>query len=183
MNGGREVLDEDATRQHVPSAFEPAFEAYYDRTARLIGRIVRDPGRAEELAVEVFWKLWRRPQAQGEGVGAWLYRTAVRAAIYELRQQARRAGMQHLFRFGAAPTTPEDLHASSEAQEQVRRVLARMNPRQAELLLLRSQDLSYTELASALNLNPASVGTLLSRAQEAFRKEYVKVYGSRTTQR
>ena len=45
------------------------------------------------------------------------------------------------------------------------------------MLLLRSEDLSYEELASALDLNPASVGTLLSRAQEAFRKEYIEKYG------
>ena len=52
-----------------------------------------------------------------------------------------------------------------------------IDPRQAELLLLRSHGLSYDELASALDLNPVSIGTLLSRAQHAFRKEYVKRYG------
>jgi RNA polymerase sigma-70 factor, ECF subfamily len=49
--------------------------------------------------------------------------------------------------------------------------------RQAELLLLRSHGLSYEELASTLHLNPASVGTLLARAQQAFRKEYINRYG------
>ena len=56
-------------------------------------------------------------------------------------------------------------------------MLAALQSRQSEMLLLRSEGLSYEELASALDLNPASVGTLLSRAQEAFRKEYVKKYG------
>jgi RNA polymerase sigma-70 factor (ECF subfamily) len=32
-------------------------------------------------------------------------------------------------------------------------------------------------VASVLGMNPASVGTLLSRAQHAFRKEYIKRYG------
>jgi len=45
------------------------------------------------------------------------------------------------------------------------------------LLLLYSHGLSYDELASALNLNPVSIGTLLSRAQQTFRKEYTKRYG------
>ena len=45
------------------------------------------------------------------------------------------------------------------------------------LLVLRSDGLSYIELASALDLNPASVGTLLARAQQAFRKEDIKRYG------
>jgi RNA polymerase sigma-70 factor (ECF subfamily) len=56
-------------------------------------------------------------------------------------------------------------------------VLASLDARQAELLLLRSNELSYAEVAAALELNPSSVGTLISRAQQAFRKEYVGRYG------
>jgi RNA polymerase sigma-70 factor (ECF subfamily) len=73
--------------------------------------------------------------------------------------------------------TPEDIRAANEDQERVRFVLSIIKPRQAELLLLHSHGFSYDELASALHLNPASVGTLLSRALQAFRKEYVKRYG------
>lgn len=176
MNARSKTLDEEA-QQELAFAFEPVFHAYYDRIARLLARVVKDPARAEELAVEVFYKLWRNPPAHANSVGGWLYRTAVRAGIYELRRQARRERLGSLWRLGAAPSTPEDLHASQEEQQQVRRVLSKLHPRQAELLLLRHQDLSYSELASSLALNPASVGTLLSRAQQAFRKEYVKLYG------
>jgi RNA polymerase sigma-70 factor (ECF subfamily) len=52
-----------------------------------------------------------------------------------------------------------------------------MKKRQAEVLVLHSHGLSYEELASTLDLNPASVGTLLSRALQAFRKEYIERYG------
>ncbi len=58
-------------------------------------------------------------------------------------------------------------------------MLAGLDPRQAELLLLRSSGLSYNEVAAALELNPASVGTLIARAQQAFRKEYIRQYGER----
>lgn len=75
--------------------------------------------------------------------------------------------------------TPEEVHAANEEQERVRLVLATVAARQGEILVLRSQGLTYEELASALNLNPASVGTLLSRAQKAFRKEYTKRYGEK----
>ena len=73
--------------------------------------------------------------------------------------------------------TPEDVRSAAEEQERVRLVLALIPARQAELLVLRSHGLSYDELAAALELNPASIGTLLSRAQNAFRKEYLKRYG------
>jgi RNA polymerase sigma-70 factor (ECF subfamily) len=159
--------------------FEGIFRQYYARVARLIARVVRDPGRAEELAVEVFWKLSRSPEAQGDRVGSWLYRASVRAGLYELRRQARRERFAHFLRRDDRPANPEELHAAAETQRQVRAILAGMNPRQAELVLLRSSGLSYEEVAAALQLNPASVGTLLSRAYQAFRKEYVQQYGER----
>jgi RNA polymerase sigma-70 factor (ECF subfamily) len=45
------------------------------------------------------------------------------------------------------------------------------------MLLLRSEGLSYAELAAALSLSSASVGTLLTRAGQAFKKEYIKRHG------
>ena len=79
--------------------------------------------------------------------------------------------------FARSSLTPEEVHAAAEERERVRQVLAALDPRQAELLLLRSNGLSYQEVASAAEVNPASVGTLINRAQQAFRKEYVKRYG------
>jgi RNA polymerase sigma-70 factor (ECF subfamily) len=95
----------------------------------------------------------------------------------ELRRQTRRLRYEALFRFGRDTNTPEEIHATNEERAKVRRVLSAIARRQAELLVLRSHGLSYQELASALYLNPASVGTLLSRAQQAFRKEYIQRYG------
>jgi len=156
---------------------ETIFRAQYERIARVIARVLRDPARAEELAVEVFLKWSRNPKAQGENSQAWLYRVAVRAGLDELRRQTRRTRREGIVRIVRTSPTPEDLRASKEDQERVRAVLAAIQPRQAELLVLRSHDLSYGELAGALDLKQASIGTFLSRAEQAFRKEYIKRYG------
>jgi RNA polymerase sigma-70 factor (ECF subfamily) len=169
-------IDEIKARE-APFDFETTFHFHYARVARIIARVVGDPARAEELAVEVFWKLWRNPGAHGDEVGGWLYRTAVRIGIYELRRRRRRERLLPFLRFAREPLNPEQIRASNEEQENVRRVLSRMNARQAELLLLRGNGMSYDEVAKTLQLNPASVGTLISRAQGVFRKEYVKRYG------
>ena len=157
---------------------ETIFRAQYDRIARVIGGVTKDPARAEELAVEVFLKWSRSSNAHGENAEGWLYRTAIRTGLNELRQQTRRGRYERLVDFVRGSRSPHDLLAAREEQERVRVVLGVMQQRQAELVLLRSQDLSYDELATALDLKPASVGTLLSRAQKAFRKEYIKRYGS-----
>ena len=178
MNAGTETAT-DLRVEAPPFDFEAVFHAHYERIARVIVRVVKDPARAEELAVEVFWKLWRTPNAQGPSTRGWLYRAAVRVGLDELRKQSRREKYERLFGFSRRVANPEELQAASEQQHQVRTVIAALARREAEMLLLRSDGLSYQDIAQSLELNPSSVGTLLSRAQEAFRKEYTRRYGKR----
>jgi RNA polymerase sigma factor (sigma-70 family) len=161
---------------------ETIFHAQYKRLCRVIARVLRDPARAEELAVDVFLKWSRHPNAHGDKAEGWLYRTAIREALDELRRHSQRSRYERLFSFipsgkTRGSPTPEDVWAAKEDQETVRLVLGVLDRRQAQLLLLRSEGFSYEELASTLDLNPASVGTLLARAQQAFRKEYINRYG------
>ena len=161
------------------SDIEAVFRAQYGRIARVIASVIRDPARAEELAVEVFLKWSRTPTAQGENVEGWLYRTAVRVGQNELRRQIRRSRYESLFEFVRGTPTPEELLVVRQEQQRVDLVLSVLDPRQTELLVLRSHGFSYDELASTLDLNPSSVGTFLSRAQQAFRKEYIQRYEKR----
>ena len=166
--------------REVSFDFEAFFRAHYARAARAVARVTGDPARAEDLAAEAFWKLWRTPQAHGDMAAGWLYRTAVRLALNELRGRERRGRYERLSGIGEAVSTPEEVHAAAEERDQVRAVLAHLDEREAELLLLRASGLRYTEVADALEINPASVGTLIARAQRAFRKEYVDRYGEKS---
>ena len=174
----REAIVETDASEARPD-LETIFAIHYGRIARVIAKVIRDPARAEELAVEVFLRWSRNHNAQGEGAAGWLHRTALRAGLDELRRVTRRARYEALVSFLRATPTPEEIWSSEEERERVRLVLACLPPQQAALLLLRSDGLSYDEVASTLELNPASVGTLLSRAQQAFRKEYLKRYGKK----
>jgi len=158
---------------------ERIFRTHYASLARVIAKVIRDPARAEELAVEVCLKWSVSRKAEGENAERWLYRAAVQTSLNELRHQMRRSRYERLVSFVRGSPTPEELLANRQEQERVRLLLAVVDRRQAELLVLRSQGLSYEELAATLNLNPASVGTLLSRAQQSFRKEYTRRYGTR----
>ena len=176
-------FNEERLANEAETALDTIFRAQYKRIARVIARVTRDPARAEELAVEVFLKWERTPTAHGERASGWLYRTAVRTGLKELRGEMRRSRYERLFAFVPAgrangSRTPEDLHATAEAQTHVRVVLNALPWRQSALLLLRHEGLSYMELAAALHLNPASIGTLLARAQRAFQMEFGKRYGN-----
>ena len=157
---------------------ERIFRAHYARLARVIAKVIRDPARAEELAVEVCLKWSASRKAEGENAERWLYRAAVHTSLNELRHQMRRSRYERLVSFVHGSPTPEELLVSRQQQERVRLLLTAIEPRQAELLVLRSQGFSYEELAATFNLSPASIGTLLSRAQHAFRKEYTRRYGT-----
>jgi RNA polymerase sigma-70 factor (ECF subfamily) len=68
---------------------------------------------------------------------------------------------------------PQDEYLRREERERVRSALARLPERTAKLLLLRYAGLAYAEIAAALQVAPASVGTLLARAERAFEAAYI----------
>ena len=160
-----------------PFDYETVFRTSYRRVARIICRVIQDPARAEELAVDVFWKLWRHPSAQGPHCAGWLYRTAVRVAIDELRTRTRREKYESWFGFRAVSGDPEQARQVSEERTRIRTVLASLRSQDAQLVALRAEGFSYEELADMLGVKRASIGTLLRRAHAAFRKEYVRRYG------
>jgi RNA polymerase sigma-70 factor (ECF subfamily) len=167
----------ESERHDAVPDLEAVFRLHYSRITKLIGRITRDPGRAEELAVEVFLR-WKGNRTDDDrAITSWLSRTAVRLALDEVRRQDRRG---RLARFAASfrvQRNPEEIYHSLDQHARVVAVLSRLKVRDADMLTLRAQGVSYQELAELLSINTASVGKLISRAQDAFRKEYLKRYG------
>jgi RNA polymerase sigma-70 factor (ECF subfamily) len=176
MNASSEPVLHTTVSEGQPD-FGEVFHRQYPRIARVIARMVQDPGRAEELAAEVFWKFWRNSKVPAHSASSWLYRSAVRTGLDELRRQHRRSRLEKVFGFLRVAPSPEQLLAEEQDQQQVRSVLSAMRVRDSELLILRSEGLSYQEVAEVLRLSETSIGTLFRRAQQAFRKEYVKRYG------
>ena len=157
--------------------FDGLFAAHYAALTRLVYRVVGDLAWAEEVAAEAFWKLHRNPPASDHNLAGWLYRTGVRLALDNLKKRRRRAHYESLAPPPGATQSPEESFGQLERQVRVREVLAALKLEQANLLVLRSEGYSLGEMASLLGLNPGSVGTLLARADLAFRKEYVNRYG------
>ena len=106
-----------ADDQTAPDSFdlEAEFRTHYARVTSVIARVVNDPARAEELAVDVFMRLWREPNAQGANTPGWLYRTAVRRGLDELRRVTRRARYEPLLRRAGGMPSPEDAAVAGEA--------------------------------------------------------------------
>jgi RNA polymerase sigma-70 factor (ECF subfamily) len=100
-------------------------------------------------------------------------------ALDHLKKCKRRVHYEALSPAPGSLPGPEESLEHREQQARVRQVLASLRPEQATLLVLRSEGYSLAELAAILYFSPNSVGTLLARAETAFRKEYVSRYGER----
>ncbi len=157
-------------------SFSLLFHRHYDRVYGLLYRLLGSRAEAEDLAQEVFLKLYRQPfsRQREHNVGAWLYSTATNMGYNELRSRRRRWQRETTLLPDPtdAPLAPIDAAAQAETRAAVRGALARLPRRDVQLLLLRQMELSYEELAAACGVAPGSVGTLLRRAGAAFREAY-----------
>jgi RNA polymerase sigma-70 factor (ECF subfamily) len=154
-------------------AFEALFTAEYARVAGIANRVLADPHEAEDVAQEVFIDFHRLHSANAQYAAAWLHRAAAHEALNRLRG-ARRRQRRELAQAnsdGDLSLDPQTILEVNEDRRLVRQALARMAPRPAAVLVLRSSGLSYAEVAQALGVGIGQIGTLLRRAEAALRKE------------
>lgn len=157
---------------------EMLFQQHWERLQAAAYRLVGDPAEAEDLALEAFVQLHRRPPAKDDNLVGWLYQVVNNLGLNALRARKRRqlyelqAGVSDLEQ--NHPGDPAAVYEKRQEQELVRAALRTMKPRSAQVLLLRHSGLSYAEIAAALDVAPGSVGTLLARAEREFEQKYGK---------
>lgn len=166
------------------ASFEALFQRHYDRIYGLLFRLLGNRAEAEDVVQEVFLKLynhafsqrrsfWQRSGQQEHNLSAWLYRVATNAGYNAIRSRKRRWQRDTvLLPDPAGMPSPDVALERAQQATAVRAALAKLPPRQTQLLLLRQMDMSYAELAQACDVAPGSVGTLLRRAAKAFREVY-----------
>jgi RNA polymerase sigma-70 factor (ECF subfamily) len=114
---------------------------------------------------------------------ALLFRLARNLALDRMRRQGVREayaqGAQETSRSNviafAPPRTPEELLLEKELQQCASQALARLSEKEQECLELRSNGLSYREVAEALSLSPNTIGSLMARALRRFRHTYEEI--------
>ncbi|HEY7471707.1 MAG TPA: sigma-70 family RNA polymerase sigma factor [Gemmatimonadota bacterium] len=151
-------------------------DAHYASLFRYFDRLSGDPDLAADIVQEAFVRLYRRG-ALPDRPDRWLVTVALNLFRNE-RATARRRGALRLERAPdlspAGFPTPADRVEGLERRARVRAALDRLSRRERELLLLRAEGYGYRDLAAILELNEASVGTLLARAKRAFQASWGK---------
>lgn len=148
------------------------FAAHFHRLYRVLDRLSGDPELASDLAQDTFVRLYRRGSLP-DRPDAWLISVAMNLFRNAAASRSRRRRLLTLDRGEAVHSDPEpspdSASTSDELRAAVRTALDRVAERDRRLLLLRAEGYSYRDIAAALELNEASVGTMLARAVRSFR--------------
>ena len=154
-------------------AFETLFHRYMPRLVSFLGRMVPERARAEELAQEVFVRVYQaRDRYEPTALfSTWVFGIASNLALNELARAHRRR--EHPWEEPIAarvadpePRADESLVAKRTAA-QLEAGLQRLPDRQRAALLLRvEEELGYGAISEALGVSTASVKSLIHRARE-----------------
>ena len=144
------------------------FREYHQPLVRYLTRRLGDRDWAEEVAQETFLRAARQKEITNER--SWLFAVATNLVRDEARKDARRKRHLELLAHEERErqdTVPQVVAMeSAETAAQARRALEALTERDREALLMREEGLDYNEIAAALELSVASVGTTLARARK-----------------
>jgi len=148
------------------------FEALRDPVFRQVLRILGSPAEAEDVTQEVFLRLYGEMRAERkiDNPKAWLFRVAHNLAIDRVRANRHtqswdenEASETWEALADPAPLGEERL-AAVEKQEKVRALLSGLSPQERRCMELRTEGLTYREIAEVLGVRITTVETNLARA-------------------
>ncbi len=189
------MIEEDArlmlrVREDDPAAFETLFQRWRRPIVRFAVRFVGQQERGEELAQEIFLKIYRarhRYEAR-EAFRAYIFRVASNHCLNELRRgeyRHKRVAVEELSRepIDFHRPSPEALLQADHIQQTVRRAVAALPPQQrAALLLQREEGLPQREIAEIMETTVSAVKSLLTRARKALMVELAPLLKDDTAQ-
>ena len=166
-------------------AFEILVNRHQTSILNLIYRLIGDRTLAEDLAQEVFIRVWQasktyRPEAK---FTTWIYRITANLCFNELKSARRKKWFSfkwsdedggHTFEETLADSGPssEDLLLQKERSRQISDALRSLPENQRMALILKRYDgLSYQEIAQVIGCSVSAVESLLVRAKRTLQEK------------
>jgi RNA polymerase sigma-70 factor (ECF subfamily) len=163
------------------ASFGVLLEKHRASVIHFVYRLVQEQAIAEELAQEVFLRVYRsrsgyEPTAKFK---TWLFRIATHLALNWLRDEKHERGQERLD--DRSPDLParqvSDRLPSVEQElvyevklEEIRRAVAALPEKQrAAVLMHKYEEMEYTQIAKVLGCSESAVKSLLFRAYETLR--------------
>ncbi len=175
-----EVRDDSAT------AFEELMLRYQNRVLTVLGHLVGNRDQAEDLAQEVFLRVYRarKKYVPGAKFSTWLFTIVNNVASNARRTMSRRrevhvdspgdvSGGNALEEMAQAASgmMPARMLDKAERRDIVRMAVGALNERQRMAVLLsKFEGMSYADIAESMDMSQQAIKSLLSRARENLRE-------------
>ncbi len=178
-------------------AFELLVEKYQRKLARLLARLIRDPGEVEDVTQEAFVKAYRAlPSFRGDSAFyTWLYRIGINTAKNYLMALGRRAPTSTEIEAGEAEgyeegeqlrdiNTPESVLLSKEIATTVNAAIDELPEELRTAIQLRElEGMSYEEIARIMDCPIGTVRSRIFRARESIASRLRPLLETRGDQR
>jgi RNA polymerase sigma-70 factor (ECF subfamily) len=166
-------------------SYELLVQRHMDRIYTLVYRVVRDKEEAEDITQEVLVKVYNNIRSfdQKASFSTWLYRIAVNSALDSLEKSKRRRTTVTSFShtssanpdeewettLASTAAGPEEEVMQRDLHDCIQRVLKNLDREQARVLVMRDfEDLSYADIAQALEAKLSAVKMRIHRARLSF---------------
>jgi RNA polymerase sigma-70 factor (ECF subfamily) len=155
-----------------PESFERIFREHSAFVYRTAYRVTGRAEDAEDVLQTLFVRLLRRdvPPNFEKNPKSYLYRAAVNTALNLIRTRRRSVLTEDLDELQALSSSP-DSRGQNEIEERLRSAMAELNPRAAEILILRHvHGYSDAEIAKLLGTSRGTIAVSLFRTRARLRK-------------
>ena len=155
------------------AAFAKLLDRHLDNVRALAWRVLASHSDVDDIAQEVFLKLWKNPQSYQPGkakFSTWLYRITLNACI-DRKRKPTAAPLETIEATMADDSpTPEGNAISQSRARRVADAIARLPDRQRHAIALSHfQELSNIEAAEIMDTSVEAVESLLGRARRTLK--------------
>jgi RNA polymerase sigma-70 factor (ECF subfamily) len=188
------ALDRDAemmlrVREGDDTSFALLLERHRGPVVHFLYRMVQNPSVSEELAQEVFLRVYRsratyEPTAK---FTTWLFRIATHLALNWVRDGKKEKGHESLDEQvvdgvdrqvrDRQPTIEQEMLYEVKMTEVRQAIEALPAKQRAAVLMHKYEELEYAQIARALNCSESAVKSLLFRAYESLRSRLAHMAG------
>jgi RNA polymerase sigma factor (sigma-70 family) len=149
-------------------AFEILFQQFQKEVYGWVIRIVRDPGIAEELTVETFWRIYRSHSRFNPALsfGAWARRIATNLALDYLKRVRKEVGFSENW----IQETLPDPAIQQDMRRQIQQAFNQLPPKlRLAAILALIEERPYEEIAESLGIPIGTVKSRVFRATQLLR--------------
>ncbi len=175
-------------------SFELLLRKYRTPLVNFLYRMVRDSAVAEDLAQEVFLRVYRarKDYAPSAKFTTWMFRIATNLSLNSVRDNRYHQleiSMDQSVEIGdneqpamevpdRTPTVEQQLVARTRSETILRAIRALPEKQRAAVLLHKYQELDYDEIARILECSESALKSLLFRAYQTLRVELAPLVNS-----